>query len=231
MRFLAIESPYLVIGLDVKIERLRVGRKPRPESVTLFPSRGLVKRDALPLDIEGIHFKFWLRRRPYAGEFPGVINARNRSVGNIIVEAIWQHAHGTRIKHIQCVARRCQRSPNSIESPADVCEIRHANQTLGAKNNNLPAAAEREIRVRGKREGDVNKCLMNINFINVTCPRPADAALLRGANSLNEYPHIRTQMQVRVGHHPEQVVSVRVLGTAAKQVVLEIFVSITHLSA
>src|SRR5260370_37158812 len=119
------------------MEWLGVGCEPRPESVTVFPSRGLVKRDALPVDIESIHLQLWLRSRPYARKFPGVIDARNKCVGNIIVEAMWQHPHGSRIKHVQCVAPRSQRSPRSIESPADVCEIGHPDQTLGAKNNNL----------------------------------------------------------------------------------------------
>src|SRR5229473_1252329 len=105
MRRLSVESPHLVIGLDIQIEWLGIGREPRPESITVFPGRGLIKSDALPTHIESVHLQLWLRRRPYAAKFPCVIDACNKSVGNIIVEGMWQHAHRLCIKHVQCVAR------------------------------------------------------------------------------------------------------------------------------
>src|SRR5436853_3130318 len=98
MRRLSVESPYLVIGLDVQIEWLGVGREPRPESISVFPGRGLIKSDALPPHIESVHFQFWLRCRPHAGKLPCIIHARDISVVNINVEGIWQHAHRLCIK-------------------------------------------------------------------------------------------------------------------------------------
>src|SRR5437899_7833533 len=101
MRRLTIEAPYLVIGFDIQIEWLGVGREPRPESITVFPSCSLAKRDALPTDIESIRFQLWLRRCPHAGKFPCVIDACNKGFGDIIVEGMWQHAYGLRIEYIQ----------------------------------------------------------------------------------------------------------------------------------
>jgi hypothetical protein len=72
---------------------------------------------------------------------------------------------------------------------------------------------------------------VKISFINFAGPRPADAALLRGADSLDEYPHHRTQMKIRIEHRPKQVVSVAVAGFGAKQIIREIFMAIAQLSA
>src|SRR6266404_1144398 len=72
---------------------------------------------------------------------------------------------------------------------------------------------------------------MKINLVGIARPRPADAALLRGADSLGDHSHIWTQMQVRIDHHPEQIVSVFILGAASEQGVLEVLVSIAQLPA
>src|SRR5260221_6935427 len=106
MRPLTIKAPCLVIGLDIKIEWFGVGCEPRPESITVFPGRGLTKSDALPAHIENVHFQLWLRRCPHAGKLPCVIDACNKGAGDLIVEGMWQHAHGLRIKYVQPVARR-----------------------------------------------------------------------------------------------------------------------------
>ncbi|MDB6022371.1 MAG: hypothetical protein JWQ04_2228, partial [Pedosphaera sp.] len=52
-----------------------------------------------------------------------------------------------------------------------------------------------------------------------------------GADSHYEYPHNRTQMQVRIEHHPEQIVSAIVPEFGAKQIVWEVFVTVAQLSA
>src|ERR1700722_11842198 len=96
--------------------------------------------------------------------------------GNVAYYAIQHLKSGRRIKQFQGVPRRGQCSPHPIESPADIGEIGHPDETLSTQRDDLPAAAKCETRIRSKRQREVNKSLMKINFINVACPRAADSA-------------------------------------------------------
>src|SRR5579859_5719176 len=124
-----------------------------------------------------------------------------------MIQIIFRHLHRPLIKHVQSITGNLKRSTGAIGIPADIRKIRNPDEPLRAEYDHLPPDPQVETRVRGDRENEVAKSLIQISLINITRPRTAIAALLGGADSLGEEPKIRSQVQVRIQHRPDQIVS------------------------
>ena len=156
---------------------------------------------------------------------PGAVDAEQLVVRRGLVELVLVHHHELGPEGAYGPVRNPDDALPAVERAAHIGEVGHPDQSLGAEQELLPAAAQRHIGLLAERNHDVREAVQEVQLVDeARCPAPHEISVQdERALPLSEHAEVASHVEVSTQPVPRGQVGVGILGLrGAEQEVPEV---------